>query len=204
MSRVAPPPLLLASRSRARRHLLQAAGLHFEALDSGLDEARMKRALQAEQPTPGDMARALAEMKAVKVSKERPEALVVGADQVLACDAVLYDKPTDLEQAEVQLKALRGRDHVLVSAVAVATNGTAIWHHVDQATLRMRRFTDEALTEYLAAEGRAVLESVGAYRLEGLGAQLFERVDGDYFTVLGLPLLALLAFLRGHGHGLVG
>lgn len=204
MSRDAPPPLLLASRSAARRRLLEAAGLSFETVDAGLDEARMKRALQAEQPTPGDMARALAEMKAVKVSRERPEALVVGADQVLACDGVLYDKPGDLEQARRALQTLRGRDHVLLSAVAVAANGMAIWHHVDQASLRMRRLTDAALEAYMAAEGAAVLESVGAYRLEGLGAQLFERVDGDYFTVLGLPLLPLLAFLRGHGHGLVG
>ncbi|MEQ9640700.1 MAG: Maf family nucleotide pyrophosphatase [Alphaproteobacteria bacterium] len=204
MNRESLPPLLLASQSPARRRLLGAAGLRFDAVDSGLDEARMKRALQAEQPTPGDMARALAEMKAVKVSKTHPEALVVGADQVLACDAVLYDKPADLDQARQALKGLRGRDHVLVSAVAVAANGAAIWHHVDQATLRMRRLSDAALEDYMAAEGVGVLESVGAYRLEGLGAQLFERVDGDYFTVLGLPLLALLAYLRGHGYGLVG
>jgi septum formation protein len=194
--------LLLASRSTARRRLLADAGLRFETVDAGVDEAAVKQALLAEQAPPADIARALAELKAVKASRTRPGTLAIGADQVLACGAALFDKPADLAHARATLLALAGRSHMLVSAVCVAADGTPIWHHVDQAILRMRRLSEAALDVYLAAEGEAVLDSVGAYRLEGLGAQLFERVDGDYFTVLGLPLLPLLAFLRGHGHGL--
>jgi septum formation protein len=199
-----PPdrPLLLASRSTARRRLLADAGLVFETVDAGVDEAAVKQALLADQAAPAEIARALAELKAVKAARARPGTLAIGADQVLACDAQLFDKPVDLAQARATLTTLAGKPHVLVSAVAVAAEGAPIWHHVDQATLRMRRLSDAALDAYLGAEGEAVLQSVGAYRLEGLGAQLFERVDGDYFTVLGLPLLPLLAFLRGHGHGL--
>ena len=195
-------PLVLASRSAARRRMLADAGLSFEALDAGVDETAVKQALLAEHAAPAEVARALAELKAIKISQARPGALVVGADQVLACDAQLFDKPAALDQAAATLRALAGKSHVLVSAVAVAADGAPIWHHADQATLRMRRLTDAALAAYLAVEGETVLQSVGAYRLEGLGAQLFERVDGDYFTVLGLPLLPLLDFLRGHGHGL--
>lgn len=202
MADTVPRPLVLASRSAARRHLLAAAGLHFEAIDAGVDEAALKQALAAEQAAPGDVARALAELKAVKASRTRPGMLTIGADQVLACGAALFDRPPDLAHGRAALQALSGKAHVLVSAVCVAAEGAPIWHHVDQATLRMRRLSEAALDAYLAAEGEAVLEAVGAYRLEGLGAQLFDRVDGDYFTVLGLPLLPLLAFLRGHGHGL--
>lgn len=195
-------PLLLASRSSARRRLLAAAGLDFEVVDAGLDESDIKHAKQAKQATAADVARALAEEKALRVSRARSEALVVGADQVLACGATLYDKPADMAQAREALASLAGKEHVLVSSVAVAAAGEVIWHHIDQASLRMRKLSDTALDAYLTAEGEGVLDAVGAYRLEGLGSQLFDRVDGDYFTVLGLPLLPLLAFLRGHGHGL--
>jgi septum formation protein len=194
--------LILASRSTARRRLLGNAGLSFSAVDPMIDELSLRQAMQAEQAAAPEIARTLAELKALKVSRQHGNTMVIGADQVLSCGAILFDKPADLDQARASLRALRGQTHTLVSAVCVAAEGAVVWHHSDQASLLMRRFSDDCLEAYMAAEGAAVLESVGAYRLEGPGAQLFERVHGDYFTVLGLPLLPLLAFLRGHGFGL--
>lgn len=144
-----------------------------------------------------DVALALADSKARAVAARRPGALVIGADQILECEGRWFDKPSTVAEAARHLRALRGRTHRLICAVVVVRDGERLWRHVAEARLTMRRFSDRFLDDYLASGGPAVLESVGAYRLEGLGAQLFETIEGDYFTILGLPLLPLLDFLRG-------
>ncbi len=197
-----PPPLILASASPSRRHMLTNAGLAFEVVPSSVDEDEVKRSLLAERAGARDLATTLAEMKAVSVSRRRPEALVIGADSTLACEATLFDKPPTLEAARRQLQALRGRTHELVSAAVVARGGVRIWQAAHAGRLTMRPFSDAFLDAYLARTGEAICGSVGAYHLEGLGAHLFSRVDGDYFTILGLPLLPLLVFLADHGIGL--
>jgi septum formation protein len=192
-------PVLLASTSAVRRRLLAAAGVEAECVAAGVDEDGIKRSLKAEGATAGAIATALAELKALRASGRRPGALCIGADQILLAGDAMHDKPPDRAAARAQLLALRGREHRLVSAVAVAVDGLPIWRHSEEARLVMRRFSEAFLDAYLEAAGDAVLGSVGAYQLEGLGAQLFERVEGDYFAILGLPLLPLLAFLREHG-----
>lgn len=194
--------LILASASPSRRQMLLNAGLDFETVPSGVDEDEVKRSLLGESASAQDIATTLAEMKAVRVSTRRPGAMVIGADSTLACDGKLYDKPADLAAARVQLKALAGRTHELVSSVVVARNGARLWHTTETGRLTMRALGDSFLDAYLARAGAAVCASVGAYQLEGLGAHLFSRIEGDYFTVLGLPLLPLLVFLAEHGIGL--
>lgn len=192
--------LVLASTSASRRRMLTEAGVPHEALAPNVDEAEVKAALQAEGASPRAVADALAETKAVKISRKVPDALVLGADQVLALDdGTTLDKPENLEQAADHLRRLRGRDHRLISAAVIAHGGAPVWRLVDTATLSVRNFSDEFLDDYLQTEGEALLTSVGAYRLEGLGAQLFSRIRGDYFTILGLPLLAVLDYLRLRG-----
>ena len=141
-------------------------------------------------------------MKAVRVSARHPDAMVVGADSTLACNGRMFDKPPDLAAARKQLQTLRGQTHELFSSVVVARGGARLWHWSERARLTMRQLNDGFIDTYLARAGDDVLTSVGAYQLEGLGAHLFSRVDGDYFTILGLPLLPLLSFLAGHGIGL--
>ncbi|MDB5455687.1 MAG: Maf family protein [Caulobacter sp.] len=191
-------PVVLASKSATRVALLTGAGVSFEAVGSGVDEDAAKASLLAEQASPREIADALAEMKAVKVSQRRP-GLVIGSDQTLDLAGTLFDKAETPEAARVQLLQLRGQVHKLHSAVVVARDGQPIWRTVETAKLSMRSFTDAWLDGYLARQGEAVLGSVGCYHLEGEGIQLFDRIDGDYFTILGLPLLALLDFLRLHG-----
>ena len=190
-------PIVLASKSLARRAVLEGAGVPVEIGSAEVDEAREKERLLAEGADPREVAEALAEMKAERAS--HGPAYVIGADQTLEFEGRLYDKVETLEAARERLLALRGKPHKLHSAVVVAREGRAVWREVDTATLTMRDFSDRFLDDYLAVEGRAALGSVGCYRLEGPGAQLFSRIQGDYFAILGLPLLGLLAFLRREG-----
>ena len=196
------PQLILASASASRRQLLLSAGLAFDVEPSGVDEDEATRSLLAERATPQDIAEALAEMKALRVSGRHGAAMVVGSDSTLACNGRLFDKPATLAAARKQLLALSGQTHELFSSVVVARGGVRLWHWNERARLTMRQFSEPFVDAYLARAGEGVLASVGAYQLEGLGAHLFSQVDGDYFTILGLPLLPLLSFLAGHGIGL--
>jgi septum formation protein len=193
------PRLLLASASPTRRRLLEQAGLEFSAETAPIDEEEAKLALESEGASAAALAEALAELKATAVSRRHPGGFVIGADQVLDCEGRRYDKPRDEAAARAQLMALRGRSLQLISALVVVRNGERLWHHVDRARLTMRPFSPACLDDYLARSLPGILTSVGAYQLEGRGAQLFSRIEGDYFTILGLPLLPLLDFLRPHG-----
>jgi septum formation protein len=164
-----------------------------------VDEAELKDAMRADGAKVDVIAEALAELKATRVSRRHPGALVIGADSMIECGDVQFDKPPDPAHAVAQLLALAGRTHRLLSAAVVMRDGVRIWHQVDAARLTMRGFDRGYAERYVATIGNAALSSVGAYQLEGIGAQLFTRVEGDFFTVLGLPLLPLLDFLRGHG-----
>lgn len=192
-------PLILASGSAIRAQLLRGAGLDFVVETAPVDEAEIRLALQAEGASAGDTAVALAEAKALRVSRKHAGALVIGCDQMLDCNNVWFEKPGDRDHARAHLQALRGRDHTLSSGVVVARDGQRIWHQLSTARLTMRPLTEAFISAYLEAAGDSILNSVGAYQLEGLGAQLFSRIEGDYFTILGLPLLPLLDFLRQHG-----
>jgi septum formation protein len=187
-------PLILASQSRARQALLSNAGIDFEAVAADLDE----RALQKNSglSAPGEVAVLLARAKALAVSSRQPGRFVVGADQTLALGTNLFSKPAGRAQAAEQLRALAGRAHELHSAVAVARDGKILFAEVATARMTMRRLGEPDIEAYLDEAGEAVTTSVGAYQLEGLGVHLFERIEGDHFTILGLPLLPLLAFLR--------
>ena len=192
-------PVILASGSRTRLELLHRAGVTVTAEAAAVDEGEIKAAFQAEGASTEACAQALAALKAKRISDRHPAALVIGADQMLDCDGIWFDKPADLDGARTHLQALRGKTHRLVTAAVVMQGGSQLWHVISQAKLTMRPFSDAFLDDYLHQAGTAVLSSVGAYQLEGLGIQLFDKVEGDFFTVLGLPLLPLLAFLRGHG-----
>lgn len=191
--------LVLASGSATRAALLAAAGVAFEAVRPGVDEDAAKRSLLAEGVRPREVADALAELKALRVSRARPDDLVLGADQTLELEGALLSKPADLAAAREQLLALRGRTHRLHSALVVARGGEPVWRELKTARMQVRAFSDAFLDDYLAREEAAVLESVGGYRIEGLGVQLFAQVEGDQPTVMGLPLIGLLDFLRRHG-----
>ena len=194
-----PEPIILASASAARAALLRAACLPFAVEPAAIDEARLKRESRQAGDSAIACATALATEKAAAVSRRHQEALVIGADQVLAAGAEWFDKPGDLAEAEAQLRALRGCCHRLATAVCVARAGVPLWRAASEPELTMRQFSDAFLAAYIAAEGEALLGSVGAYRLEGRGVQLFSRISGDHFAVLGLPLVELLGFLRERG-----
>ena len=189
--------LILASRSAARRALLTQAGVTFAAEDAGVDEDAIKAV--STHLSPAELAVELASAKALAVSLRDPEAWVLGADQTLAFDGGLISKAETLDEAWTRLATMRGRTHELHSGLALARAGSVVWSGVETAAMRMRDFSDEFLDDYIAAEGEVLLTVVGSYRLEGMGAQLFESIDGDYFTVLGLPLWPLLKELRRVG-----
>lgn len=188
--------LVLASASAARAAMLRAAGLDFRVIPARVDEDELKQGLKAEGASIREAAQALAELKAHRVSQGGGQDFIIAADSMLACDGRWYDKPQSAAEARAHLLSLRGKSHELVSAVVLARGGSVIWRHVDAATLTMREFSDGFLDAYLAQAGDAVLHSVGCYQLEGLGVQLFSRIRGDHFTILGLPLLPLLDILR--------
>jgi septum formation protein len=193
--------VVLASETESRRKLLTAAGLAFRIVPPEVDEAAIHEALRNNnaETDPGDVAELLARAKAEEVSARFPGALVIGADQVLSLDGKILDKPKDRDAVRDSLFALRGKTHQLHSAVALAEAGQVIWTHIETAHLTMRQFSPEFLGRYLAAAGPQVCRSVGAYQLDGLGIQLFDRVEGDYFAILGLPLLLLFSRLRENG-----
>jgi septum formation protein len=194
---LAAEPLLLASQSKVRRALLAAAGIPVEVLAADLDERAIEAGASSSEA--GAIAALLAREKALAVGRTHPGRLVLGADQVLALDGKRFAKPPDRAAALAQLRTLGGHVHALHSAVACVQNGAVIFEHVSVARLTMRTLSDQFLNTYLDAAGHAVTRSVGAYQLEGLGSQLFERVEGDYFAILGLPLLEVLHFLRQRG-----
>jgi septum formation protein len=191
--------LILASASAARARLLREACVPFEIHPARIDEAEIKASLLAGKRDTDAIADALAELKAIRVSAAHPQALVLGCDQILVFNRRLIDKSANLDEARTLLRELRGKKHQLVTACVLARGGAAVWRRLERCRLWMRPFDDAFLEEYLQAEGDDVLGSVGCYHLEGRGIQLFERVEGDYFSVLGLPLLPLLAALREYG-----
>lgn len=193
--------LILASGSQARRTMLEAAGVPFEVVAANIDEDAIRAAMMTENDTlqPADIAVALSAEKALSVARAHPPALVIGSDQILAKGQRVYSKAATLGEARAVLERLRGRKHELISAVTIAQGGTIVWQSLDSAELTMRNFSDAFLDDYMARCGAALLQSVGCYQLEGLGVHLFDSIDGDYFTILGMPLLPLLAELRNHG-----
>lgn len=193
------PKLILASQSPARAALLTAAGLRFEARPARIDETEIKRSARAEGVSAEDTALLLAELKAHRLARTNPDALVIGADQLLVCDDRWFDKPADLAEAAAQLRALRGRAHTLVTAVLCQRGDQRLWHHIAKPRLTMRAFSDTFLADYLALEGATLTTTVGAYRLEGPGMHLFDAIVGEHAAILGLPMLPLLGFLRQHG-----
>lgn len=190
--------LILASTSAIRRELLANAGVTFTSVSPGVDEAAVKSDWRAKGAGPSDVAAALATIKAETVSRDI-DGLVIGADQTLDLEGAMFDKVVDLDAARVRLALLRGRTHRLHAGVAVAEGGRVVWREMVTASLTMRAFSEGFLDSYLERNGEATLTSVGCYHLEGEGAQLFEEIDGDYFAILGLPLLGLLGFLRTRG-----
>lgn len=194
-----PRPLILASGSEIRQQLLRNAGLEIEVVKPRLDEESIKAALLADGVGPRDLADALAEGKAVKISGKRPGALVLGCDQVLEHDGRVFSKPESPEEARDQIRRLSGGRHRLLSAAVIAENGKPIWRHVGTVRLHMREVSDAWLDGYIARNWDSIRHSVGGYKLEEEGVRLFTRIEGDYFTVLGLPLLELLAYLGTTG-----
>lgn len=191
-------PLILASGSKIRAELLKNAGLTFEIRTSGLDEDSLKESMRAEGLSPKEQAEYLAEMKANRVSS-REKGLVIGADQMMSLDGEGFDKPANRKEAFQRLKAFSGKSHYLESAIIISQNGQAIWRHVNRPKLTMRKLSDAFINDYLDQIGDAAFASVGAYQLEGLGVQLFSKIEGDYFSILGLPLIEMLTFLRDRG-----
>ena len=191
--------LILASSSPTRLALLRAAGIEAEPVPARVDEEAVRRALEAEGATPRDVADTLAEMKARKVAEKRPEALVLGCDQVLEAGGRVFAKPETPEEARAQLTGLRGKTHKLMSAAVLYQDAKPVWRHVGEARLTMRGFSDAYLDAYLARNWDSIRHSVGGYKLEEEGVRLFERIEGDHFTILGLPLMPLLAYLGTRG-----
>lgn len=194
-----PARIILASGSPFRRKMLEDAGVPFEQVRPEIDERAVEQAVSGSELTPADLAEILAEAKATAVSELHPDALVIGSDQTLSLGDEILHKPADMEEARRRLLALSGRTHELNSAVVLAHNGSAVWRHVSTARLTMRDLDPGFIGRHLASVGDKALSSVGAYQIESGGIQLFEKIDGDHFTIVGLPLLPLLAELRARG-----
>ncbi|ARE40600.1 Septum formation protein Maf [Rhodovulum sp. P5] len=192
-------PVVLASGSAIRKTLLENAGVPFTVMSARIDEDAIRQGLEQEGAQPAEIAEVLAAAKAQKVAQKRPEALVIGCDQVLCHNGTVLTKPATIDEARDQLRAMRGGQHQLLSAVVIYDDLQQLWHHVGQVTLTMRPFSDRYLDDYLDRNWPAVGDSVGAYKLEEEGVRLFSRIEGDYFDVLGLPLLPLLTFLTTRG-----
>lgn len=191
-------PVILASGSAIRKQILTAAGIDFSVKVLPVDEGAIKTAMLAEKSRMRDIADALAEAKSIKVSRTTP-GLVIGADQIMVMNDQLFDKPETLEAARQRLKLMRGKTHNLLGAVVICEEGRPVWRHLAKTTLTVREFSDGFLENYLESEGDLVLKSVGAYRFEGRGSQLFTHVEGDFFSILGLSLLPVLDYLRVRG-----
>ncbi len=190
--------LILASGSAIRREILDGAGLDYEVIVRPVDEAAIKDAMLADNARLRDIADALAEAKAMRVSRQEA-GLVIGADQIMVMDDTLFDKPKDLAEARERLLSMRGKKHELIGAVVICENGAPVWRHICRTKLWVREFSEEFLDWYIETEGEALTKSVGAYRFEGPGAQLFEKVEGGFFGILGLDLLPVLDYLRTRG-----
>jgi septum formation protein len=192
-------PLILASGSEIRRRLFENTNLRFKVIPARIDEAALKQALVAEKASPREIADILAERKALHVSNKEPDSFVVGSDQVLVLENKIFSKPETLEEARAQLLRLRGKQHQLLSAAVIAENGRPIWRHIGQARLTMAQFSEAFLDNYLERCGNDLLTTVGGYKIEESGMALFTRIDGDYFSILGTPILEVLSFLRLRG-----
>lgn len=190
--------ITLASGSASRRALLAGAGIDAASIKPNVDEDAAKAAMRAEGMSVRDQAMQLAELKAIKVSARTP-GLVIGGDQMLSLENEAFDKPADLDAARDHLRRLSGKTHTLETAIVVCENGTPVWRHMARPRLTVRPLSDAFIDSYVARVGEALLSTVGAYQLEGLGAQLFTKIEGDYFSILGLPLLPLLDYFRIRG-----
>ena len=196
----AAPALVLASQSAGRKAMLEAAGVPFEAFPAAVDEAALKAALGAEGQPPRNIADALAEAKALKVSARIPGALVLGSDQLLALeDGTLFDKPESPTDAKAHLRAFSGKLHRLFCAAVIVENGQPVWRHISVATMRVRPLSEKFIDAYVATHWERIRWTVGCYEVEGAGVQLFDRIEGDPFTIIGLPLVPLLGYLRTRG-----
>lgn len=191
--------LILASASQARAQILRDAGLSFDTHPADIDEDDVKSRMTGDGAAPRSIAEELAKQKALHISQIDSDAHVLGADQILVLESELLSKPPTVADARAQLLRLRGKQHSLITSSAIARGDAVVWSHTDIAHLSVRDFSDQFLQSYISEAGEALTGSVGCYHLEGMGAQLFDRIDGDYFSILGLPLLELLGFLRGEG-----
>ena len=191
--------LVLASKSISRRQILTDAGIDFDWVDANVDETKIKHQGLADDKSPDEIAVMLARTKASRVVEQHSDAIVLGCDQILVCNGLIFDKPANLDEARQHLMTFRGTSHTLISAMALLSQDAPPWEYLDHATLNVRAFSDTFLDNYIKSEGESILTSVGAYRLEGRGIHLFDDIVGNYFTILGLPLLPLLHELRQRG-----